>query len=145
MGRSSSSSDHHKGKKHKKYKKICIPLDLDRVASRPCSFTYTGPSTSNVCCEQLSIVNTTAGGVTLVFPQCPLDGMQQTVRAAISPNPNFITINTLGSFIENPASPGTLPPATQSVSFVGGLNGEGYTFTYARYINTWVITSRTGS
>lgn len=134
----SSSSDHCK-KKKKKLKKICLPIDLNRVACKQYSFVYTGPTTAVVCYEQLSLVNPAAGAVTLTFPQCPTDGMQQTVKATASPIANTITVTAVGSFIESPAALGTIPPATTSVTFVGGIAGEYYTWQYAAAVNTWVI------
>lgn len=147
---SSSSSDEcckkkkkcHKDKHcKKKCKEICVyaqPVNNIR------SCLLTGPAVYNICQNQLSIVNSAPGGVTLVFPQCNVcDGSVQIVKGATSPVPNFITILSGGSYIENPATPGVLPPTTNVTSFIGGIAGEGYTWTFARAINSWVITSRT--
>lgn len=105
--------------------------------------TYIGPGYAAVCSpkqNQLSIVNTTAGGVTLQFPIGFIrDGLQEIVKAGAT-SANTITINTAPYQIETPTS--GIPSGVTSFTFAP-TTGLSYTWLFARYLSTWVLIATT--
>ena len=130
----------------KQHKKKCCEKELV-VYSTPQnnikSCLYQGGMIIPLCGNAIAIVNVTSAGITLIMPQNACDGALVIIKPTLSPTTNFITILSGLAFIQDPATPTTIPSSTTTANFIGGISGEGYQFVYARAVNTWIISALT--